>query len=201
MAQGLHDSIAQSLSYLNLQVQLLESAVSKNQPPAIEQHLGAIKHGIQESYEDVRELLLNFRTRLSEQDFTSAVQMLLQRFEEQAQVETRLTMTGEGAPLSPRQQLQVIFILQEALSNVRKHAQASAVNIGIRNDNDFTMSIQDDGKGFDAQAIAHKQSRHVGTSIMNERATQIHAQVHITSQVGQGTQVQLTLPHAQRVVL
>ena len=201
MAQGLHDSIAQSLSYLNLQVQLLESAVTKQEATAINTHLGAIKHGIQESYEDVRELLLNFRTRLSEQDFNSAVHMLLQRFEEQSHVQTRLHMTGSGAPLSPRQQLQAIFILQEALSNVRKHAQAHQVEIDIQNHEDFNMLIKDDGVGFDAQAIAHKKSRHVGTSIMTERAAQIHAHIHITSHVGQGTQVQLTLPNAQRVVL
>ena len=201
MAQGLHDSIAQSLSYLNLQIQMLESAIQNQEPQAVDEYLTSIKHGISESYEDVRELLLNFRTRLSEQDFNSAVHMVLQRFEAQSHVQTRLSMTGEGVPLSPRQQLQVIFILQEALSNVRKHAQATLVVIDIDNQTDFNLRIMDNGVGFDAQSVAHKQSRHVGTSIKQERARQIHAHIQITSQVGQGTQVQLTLPNAQRVVL
>ncbi len=201
MAQGLHDSIAQSLSYLNLQVQMLESAIQDKQSQAMDEYLTSIKHGISESYEDVRELLLNFRTRLSEQDFSSAVHTVLQRFEAQSHVQTRLNIVGEGAPLSPRQQLQVIFILQEALSNVRKHARATLVSIDIDNQADFNLRIVDNGVGFDAQAVADKRLRHVGTSIMQERAIQIHAQVNITSQTGQGTQVHLTLPNAQRVVL
>ena len=201
MAQGLHDSIAQSLSYLNLQIQMLESAIKDKESKAVDEYLASIKHGVAESYEDVRELLLNFRTRLSEQDFNSAIHMVLQRFEAQSHVQTRLNMTGEGVPLSPRQQLQVIFILQEALSNVRKHAQATLVEIEINNQDDFNLRIVDNGAGFDAQSVAHKQSRHVGTSIMQERARQIHAHIHITSQVGQGTQVHLTLPNVQRVVL
>ena len=180
---------------------MLESAVQNQESQAVDEYLTSIKHGIAESYEDVRELLLNFRTRLSEQDFNSAVHMVLQRFEAQSHVQTRLSMMGEGVPLSPRQQLQVIFILQEALSNVRKHAQATQVEIDIDNQDDFNLRIVDNGVGFDAQSVAHKQSRHVGTSIMQERARQIHAHIQITSQVGQGTQVQLTLPNAQRVVL
>lgn len=201
MAQGLHDSIAQSLSYLNLQTQMLESAIKDKEPKAVDEYLTSIKHGVSESYEDVRELLMNFRTRLPEQDFNSAVQMVLQRFEEQSHVEVRLNMTGNGVLLSPRQQLQTIFILQEALSNVRKHAQATLVIIDIDNQADFILHIVDNGVGFDAQAVAHKQPRHVGTSIMQERASQIHAHLHITSQVGQGTQVQLILPNAQRLTL
>ena len=200
MAQGLHDSIAQSLSYLNLQIQMLESAIQNKESKAIDEYLSSIKHGISESYEDVRELLLNFRTRLSEQDFNSAVRVVLQRFEAQSHVETRLTLTGEGILLSPRQQLQVIFILQEALSNVRKHAQATLVIIDIDNQADFNLRIADNGVGFDAQTLTSKQLSHVGTSIMQERASQIHAHVSITSQIGQGTQVELNLPKTQRIV-
>lgn len=200
MAQGLHDSIAQSLSYLNLQTQMLESAIKDQEPKAVDEYLASIKHGVSESYEDVRELLLNFRTRLSEQDFNSSVQMVLQRFEVQSQVEVRQNMKGNGM-LSPHQQLQIIFILQEALSNVRKHAQATLVVVDIDNHVDFNLCITDNGVGFDAQSVVHKQLHHVGTSIMQERASQIHAHINITSQVGQGTQVQLTLPNAQRIVL
>lgn len=201
MAQGLHDSIAQTLSYLNLQTQMMESALQSQQYDDAQEYLMSIKSGVQESYDDVRELLLNFRTRLAEQNFNEAVQTVLKRFEAQAKVPTRLNVYGVGAHLMPQQQLQVIFILQEALSNVRKHAQAHEVNIDISNQENFIMTITDDGCGFDAQNVAHKQSRHVGTKIMQERAHKIHAQLNIHSQPGQGTQVSLYLPATQRAVL
>lgn len=201
MAQDLHDSIAQSLSYLNLQTQMMESALHSKQYEDAEEYLASIKNGVQESYDDVRELLLNFRTRLAEQDFSASVQTVLQRFESQTQIPARLTCVGDGARLSPQQQLQVIFILQEALSNARKHAQANEVQITMTNQDDFQLTIEDDGQGFNAQTLAQKQSGHVGTHIMQERANSIHAQLDIQSEVGRGTRVSLHLPANQRVIL
>ncbi|TDR31536.1 histidine kinase [Hydromonas duriensis] len=200
IAQGLHDSIAQSLSFLNLQVQMLEAAMQKEAWLEAKENLSFIKNGVQESYDDVRELLLNFRTRLSKQDFTEAVQTLLNRFEQQVSVQAHLTLIGDGSPLSPQQQLQVVFILQEALSNVRKHAQAQHVHVTIDNQDDFLMTIVDDGQGFDAEKIKTKRTQHVGTAIMQERAHLIHAQVTLESKIGQGTRVKLILPKIERVL-
>lgn len=198
MAQGLHDSIAQSLSFLNLQVQMLESALGDTQDEQARENLAFIKTGVQECYEDVRELLLNFRTRISKEDFPDAVNTLLKRFEQQARVLTQYQLRGNGLPLNPEQQLQVIFILQEALSNVRKHAQAHRVDIDIDNHDDFVMRISDDGCGFDAAVLAARQARHVGLSIMQERASRINARIQIENRVGGGTTVTLTLPHTER---
>lgn len=199
MAQGLHDSIAQSLSFLNLQVQMLESALASGEREQASENLAFIRDGVQECYEDVRELLLNFRTRISRQDFPDAVRTLVERFQRQTQVEARLEMTGDGLPLDPQQQLQVIFILQEALSNVRKHAEASRVSIQIHNDHDFVMTIHDNGRGFDAAQVAEKKLRHVGMSIMEERARRIRSRVHIHSVPGSGTTLELLLPKEERL--
>ena len=198
MAQGLHDSIAQSLSFLNLQVQMLESAIANGETEQAQENLGFIRTGVQECYEDVRELLLNFRTRINKEDFADAVRTVLSRFEQQAQVPTQLNMLGNGLPLDPQQQLQVIFILQEALSNVRKHAQAQHVSIDIRNEADFVMTIRDDGCGFDEQRFEARKSRHVGLSIMQERAARIHGNIAIRPLPRNGTEVRLTLPHTER---
>lgn len=198
MAQGLHDSIAQSLSFLNLQVQMLESALGDTHDEQARENLAFIKTGVQECYDDVRELLLNFRTRISKENFPDAVNTLLKRFEQQTRVLTQHQLRGNGLPLDPEQQLQVIFILQEALSNVRKHAQANRVDIDINNQDDFVMRISDDGCGFDAAMLAARQARHVGISIMQERASRINAHIRIDSRDGGGTTVTLTLPHTER---
>ncbi|UTH73230.1 type IV pili methyl-accepting chemotaxis transducer N-terminal domain-containing protein [Chromobacterium sp. IIBBL 290-4] len=198
MAQGLHDSIAQSLSFLNLQTQMLEDAMNSREEDMARENLAFIRAGVQECYEDVRELLLNFRTRISKQEFPEAVNTLLQRFEQQTRIPASLELRGEGKPLDPQQQLQVFFILQEALSNVRKHADASAVKVEIDNDASFRMSIQDNGRGFSPEQLAAKAARHVGVSIMQERANRIHSRIQIHSQPDHGTTVELTLPKEER---
>ncbi len=205
MAQGLHDSIAQTLSFLNMQVQILEDALNNQQDEQAQENLAFIKNGVQESYEDVRELLLNFRTRLNKQDFVEAARNVLQRFEQQARITTRLNIQGGECWLSPQQQLQVIFILQEALSNVRKHAQAQNVRVDIHHQanaaGDFVMSIEDDGIGFEANTLENKRTRHVGTAIMHERAHLVNASVQIHSHLGRGTRVELILPGKEHVTL
>ncbi|QEL54358.1 type IV pili methyl-accepting chemotaxis transducer N-terminal domain-containing protein [Chromobacterium paludis] len=199
MAQGLHDSIAQSLSFLNLQTQMLEDAMQRSEEEQARESLAFIRAGVQECYEDVRELLQNFRARISKQEFPEAVQTLLQRFEQQTRVPTRLDMRGDGKPLDPQQQLQVFFILQEALSNIRKHAEASLVEVEIDNAASFHMRIRDNGRGFEAERLETMSARHVGMSIMQERASRIHSQIQIRSTPQHGTTVELTLPKEERV--
>ncbi|POZ64077.1 type IV pili methyl-accepting chemotaxis transducer N-terminal domain-containing protein [Chromobacterium alticapitis] len=199
MAQGLHDSIAQSLSFLNLQTQMLEDAMKRSEEEQARESLAFIRAGVQECYEDVRELLQNFRTRISKQEFPEAVQTLLQRFEQQTRVPARLEMRGDGKALDPQQQLQVFFILQEALSNIRKHAEASLVEVEIDNAASFQMRIRDNGRGFEAERLETMSARHVGMSIMQERAKRIHSQIHIRSTPQHGTTVELTLPKEERV--
>lgn len=201
IAQGLHDSIAQSLSFLNLQVQMLQTAITNKDSAQIEKTLTFIQQGIQESYEDVRELLLNFRTKFSKEGFREVVQKLLDRFKLQTKVDVDFIKTGNGPSLNPQQQLQVIFILQEALSNIRKHARCNHVKIVFTNEEQFIMSISDNGCGFDKDIVEKKKVRHVGLSIMGERAAQIASTVEITSELNKGTTITLTIPKEQRGIL
>ena len=179
LAQGLHDSIAQALSFLNLQVQFLSDAIRTNDVALRDESLSAIRTGVQECYEDVRELLLNFRERLHKEGFIEGVRTVIDRFEGQSRMNARLRVSGRGPQLTPRQKLQVIFIIQEALSNVRKHAQASSVKVSVRNEDDLTVEIVDDGVGIDQAVVEERKSQHVGLSIMQERASRIGAVVTV----------------------
>lgn len=199
LAQGLHDSIAQALSFLNLQVQLLDDGIKHKDDQLRDESLEAIKAGVQESYEDVRELLLNFRERLHKGGFVEGVKSVIDRFEGQAHVCARLTVRGAGPDLTERQQLQVIFIIQEALSNVRKHAEAANVDVEIDNEEDLVVSIEDDGIGIDERLVSARKGQHVGLSIMAERASRIGASVDVARVSPEGgTRVVLTLPAAAR---
>ncbi|MDE2597994.1 MAG: type IV pili methyl-accepting chemotaxis transducer N-terminal domain-containing protein [Rhodocyclaceae bacterium] len=200
VAQGLHDSIAQGLNYLNMQVQMLESAVRRDALDEIREIVPRLHNGVDESYQDVRELLLNFRSKLEAGELRKAVGDTLARFERQAGIAVHLDMKeAEGAPLPPEQQLQVLFVLQEALSNVRKHAHADEVTVRITNRRDFELHIEDNGRGFDTGEVnARSDKQHIGLNIMRERAVRMHAELSIESTAGSGTRVRLTLPQSER---
>ena len=200
VAQGLHDSLAQGLNFLNLQTQMLGSAVQQRRWDEVEEIVPLLKTGVSESYQDVRELLQNFRTRLGEESLRKAVDDTIGRFRRQTGLNVELHLDDrDGAPLHPDQQLQVLFILQEALSNVRKHAYASKVTVRIDNHRDFGMSIRDDGEGYDPQEVAERSETHVGLSIMRERAARLGGQLQMCSAPGQGTEVSLCLSQSDRL--
>jgi two-component system nitrate/nitrite sensor histidine kinase NarX len=200
LAQGLHDSIAQGLNFLNLQVQMLEDSLKRDDIEEIHDITPLLRAGIQESYEDVRELLLNFRTRLQDSNLESEMRNVVSKFQRQTGVHATIEIVGDGAQLAPEQQLQVLFILQEALSNVRKHAQASEVNVKVDNNRDFVMTVHDDGAGFDMTTVAQKGDGHVGLRIMHERAERLAALFSITSSNEQGTTIALHLKREERLV-
>lgn len=198
LAQNLHDSIAQTLSFVNLQVQMLDGALKAKNQEQIDDGIRQIKAGVQECYDDVRELLLNFRTRVYKEELEELVKSVLERFERQTRVTTHLTIQNEGSDLTSAQKLQVIFILQEALSNVRKHAHAQTVMVNIRNNENFEMTVMDDGVGIDPKVLNERKQSHVGLSIMRERAQKVNARIEIESDIDQGTTVRLILPKEGR---
>ncbi|WP_169169697.1 type IV pili methyl-accepting chemotaxis transducer N-terminal domain-containing protein [Acidovorax sp. SRB_24] len=193
LARELHDSIAQSLAFLKIQSQLLRDAVAKNNISGRDRSLAELDVGVRECYADVRELLVHFRTRTSAEDIEAALRTTLSKFEHQTGIATELAMDGHGLPLAPDVQIQVLHMLQEALSNVRKHAHASRVQLRAQRHPHWRFEVQDDGVGFDMVATA-PESVHVGLGIMHERARGIGAHVHVRSAPGQGTTVCIELP-------
>jgi two-component system nitrate/nitrite sensor histidine kinase NarX len=197
LARELHDSIAQSLAFLKIQVQLLRSAILKNDSPKTNVALSELDSGLKESIADVRELLLHFRTRTQADDIDRAVQETLQKFQHQTGLQVSSKTIGEGLPLPQDMQTHVLHVLQEALSNVRKHAGARSVEIEIHKGEPWRFLVRDDGVGFDL--LGSRSELQVGLKIMRERADQIGATVAIDSAVGQGTTVTLRVPTAMPV--
>lgn len=194
VAQGLHDSIAQGLSYLKMQVQLLDNAVRERDLDEIGELVPLLAGGVEESYEDVRELLLNFRTRLGPGALRPAVEDTVARFQRQSDATAMLDYREEGgAPLPADQQLQVLFILQEALSNIRKHAEAQVVQVTVVNGRDFRLLVEDDGIGYDPADLDSAGESHVGFHIMRERARHLAATLKLDSSPGHGARVELVL--------
>ena len=196
LAQELHDSIAQSLAFLNLQAQMLGDALDENNLQEARAGLREIREGIEESYDDVRELLVHFRTRFGESDVETAIRALLTRFENDTGVKARFHTAGTGVPLSPEIQIQVLHIVQECLSNVRKHSSARHVSVEMEKGQTYVFRVSDDGLGFDASAPGTEEG-HVGLAIMRERAQRIGGTIRVDSIPASGTRIALSLPIVQ----
>ena len=193
LARELHDSIAQSLAFLKIQTQLLHDAVARGDEAKRDRSIGELNVGVRECYSDVRELLVHFRTRTSEEDIESALRATLSKFEHQTGMVTTLGMVGHGLPLAQDVQIQVLHMVQEALSNVRKHSGATRVELRVYRHPRWRFEVQDNGIGFDVGAVP-PDSVHVGLGIMRERAHRIGAMVQVESTPGAGVRVCIELP-------
>jgi two-component system nitrate/nitrite sensor histidine kinase NarX len=197
LAQELHDSIAQALAFLNLQTQMLRKALAESDPRESMRILDEIQAGVQESYSDVRELLVHFRTRIAEGDVEHGIRTLLARLERQTGVRAEFRGSGTAVPLPAADQLQVMHILQEAVSNIRKHAHATRVEVELARGPDYVFTVRDDGRGFDPQRAEGDADAHVGLSIMRQRAARVGGTVTVRSQPGRGTEIVLHVPLAR----
>jgi two-component system, NarL family, nitrate/nitrite sensor histidine kinase NarX len=192
IARELHDSIAQSLAFLKMQVDVLRSALRSHDSMLTDQTVEDIAVGVRESYADVRELLMHFRTRTSDSDIESALRTTLRKFEHQTGIAPTLRLQGHGIELPSDTQLQVLHIVQEALSNIRKHSQATKVEVIVQRHPLWRFEVQDNGCGFDDETRASDET-HVGLRIMRERAERIGATLQIDSEASGGTRVVLAL--------
>ena len=194
LARELHDSIAQSLSFLKIQAGLLRDDLKRQDPARVDRTLAELDAGIRESVADVRELLMHFRTRTNTEDIAPALRTTLTKFEHQTGLTTHLAIEGDGLPLPADVQVQVLHVVQEALSNVRKHARAREVWVEVQQSPPWRVEVRDDGRGFDDGRPLADDETHVGLRIMRERAQRIGASVEVASVPGSGTCVVLTLP-------
>ncbi|MDO9237660.1 MAG: type IV pili methyl-accepting chemotaxis transducer N-terminal domain-containing protein [Aquabacterium sp.] len=192
LAQELHDSIAQSLAFLKIQMKLLRDAMARADQAAIDATMTELDAGVRESYNDVRELLLHFRVRTHTEDIEPALRETLSKFDLQSGLRSHLSMDAQGLPLPSDVQIQVLHIVQEALSNVRKHAHARQVWVDVKTQPSWCVSVRDDGCGFEV-AAPPPDGTHVGLSIMKERALRIGGSLHFESNP-MGTRIELQLP-------
>ncbi|WP_290905043.1 type IV pili methyl-accepting chemotaxis transducer N-terminal domain-containing protein [Aquabacterium sp.] len=192
LAQELHDSIAQSLAFLKIQMGLLRSAQAQGDQAGVQAAMSELDTGVRESYNDVRELLLHFRVRTESGRLDLALRETLSKFELQSGLSGHLSCKDDGVPMPADVQIQVLHIVQEALSNVRKHAKARQVWVDVQAHPGWVIRVRDDGQGF-ATAQGPADGTHVGLSIMRERAERIGATLAVNSGP-QGTEVCLRLP-------
>jgi signal transduction histidine kinase len=194
ISSELHDGLAQVLGYVITKSQATRQLLRKITDA--NDYLVELEDVAQDLYTDTREAILGLRTAASgDRGMVSALKEYAARFNQMHGIKTELT-TGEHAipSLSPQVELQAIRITQEALSNARKHAEATRATIKMNaRDDEVTIIVEDDGRGFDLEATKDDWTK-FGLRNMRERAKSIHSNLNIESTLEKGTRVTLSIP-------
>lgn len=193
LARELHDSLAQSLTYLKIQATRLAMALDQNDQSQAQTVVGELREGISSAYRQLRELLTTFRLKMDERGLNGALEATVEEFRARGSTVVELDNRLPAALLTPNEEIHVLQIVREALSNVIRHADAQHawVRLVLRGDL-VEVEIVDDGRGIGAR---DQGVRHYGHSIMRERAQTLGGELELTSAVGGGTRLRLRFHH------
>jgi len=198
IAREMHDSVGQVLGYVNTKAQAVRMLLGAGRTREAEAQLMQLEDAARDVYADLREAILNLRTPASPgQGLLAAVQEYVRRFSDLSGIETRLLVSGDPARFAfgPTTDLHLLRIIQEALTNVRKHALARRAWVRFSEDGGrVTVSIADDGVGIQARASQGRAWAGFGLQTMRERAEAVGGALAIRPREGSGTTVEITLP-------
>lgn len=192
MARDLHDSLGQNLGYLRLKFDEWASKGDELYTASLKRDLIEMRDVANDAYELVRNILAAARPSNST-DLASALLAQARLFGHRAHFEISLTTEGQPRTLSPVVQQQVLYIFQEALSNVEKHARADRVDFNlVWTEEQLLIKLTDNGCGFETNAP--RSTGHYGLTIMQERAEDIQSFLSVSSTPGHGATLVLQLP-------
>ena len=202
LANELHDSLAQTLASLRLQVNMLGDSLEQGALSAKARlDLERLRGGLDEANRELRSLLANFRAPLDKRGLVPALERITEGFRQATGLHVLFQNNTRPIELPVAGELQVIRIAQEALANIRKHARAQTVRVLLasRLDGGQALLVEDDGVGFRLPAAEGQEGEHIGLSIMRDRARRIGAELRIESEPEEGTRVELhfSLPERQ----
>jgi two-component system nitrate/nitrite sensor histidine kinase NarX len=187
----LHDSLAQSLIGMRLQAKLLGEYLARKDLGRAQYEAGRLRRAVEQANDDVRELLTNYRLKIGEGGLAQTLAELLERFRRDTGIAVFFQNECPVLDLAPAQEIQVFYIVQEALTNIRKHSGAHNVRLLLNSQDDlYTVLIEDDGLGMSGSAEA-SPGEHAGLAIMRERTERLAGQIVIESEPGEGTRIVL----------
>jgi signal transduction histidine kinase len=200
IAHEMHDGLAQVLGYVNTKVQAAEMYIKREKTEEAGAQLRELATAARQAYSDVRESIIDLRTLPGvDQNFESVIREYVERWEEMTGIPVDLDIES-GVQLRATHELQLVRIVQEALTNVRKHAKATRARVEIRRERQSIVAvISDEGVGFNSTARARTEFPQFGLSTMRERAESIGGTLAIESVPGTGTTVRFELPMGEAV--
>jgi two-component system nitrate/nitrite sensor histidine kinase NarX len=188
----LHDSLAQSLVGMRLQLKLLGESLDRRDFGGAQYEARRLRHAMERANADLRELLTNYRLKLDEGGLAQTLEQLVARFSRETGIAVFFQNECRTLELTPAQEIQLFFIVQEALANIRRHSGAQNVRILLDHEAElYTVLIEDDGLGMAEVEDGEAGGAHAGLAIMRERTERLHGQIVIESEPGEGTRIVL----------
>ncbi|MBI3361639.1 MAG: HAMP domain-containing protein [Chloroflexi bacterium] len=199
LARELHDGVAQVLGYVNTKAMAARLLLRRGETAGAADQLRQLEEAARGVFVDLRQAILDLKTTVNgERGFLRALEQYVERFREQSGISTDLVL-GEGMgalELLPESEVHLLRIIQEALTNVRKHAAAAHawVRFDLNGGRAISLTVGDDGRGFDPAVTDRDRRPHFGLHTMRERAEAVGGTFAVTSTPGGGTRVVVTLP-------
>lgn len=198
IARELHDGLAQVLGYINTQTLAIRKLLASGRAKEAEAQLQVMEEAARQVYADVREAILGLSTSLDDPGgLIPSLRKYLARYSEMANLAVELDASPEAQALRlpAMAEIQLMRIVQEALSNCRKHAGATAVRVAFLAEGGALLAeIADDGQGFDAERPGRPGWPRFGLQTMHERAQAIEGTFEVVSRPGRGTTVRVRVP-------
>jgi two-component system nitrate/nitrite sensor histidine kinase NarX len=197
MANEVHDSLAQGLTYMRMRMSLLRDAVREGDHVRAFKYWSDVDISLTNAHRRLRELITYFRSRMDPQGLLHALQETSQTFLDRTGVALEFANRVPDLDLPVGREVQVFHIVQEALANVCKHANARQARLTLdRKDAGYEIVVEDDGTGMPPEVASGERgdAGHYGIAIMRERARRLGGEVTVESAPGVGTRVRLYFP-------
>ncbi len=203
LAAEIHDSLAQTLLAMRYQTTLLSEKLKSDGYDDIYEDVLKINGSIEEANEEVRGLIRENRSPLSEHRYAESLQLVIDQFSQGSGIPVFFQSDDPLIRFTPREESALQRIIGEALNNAKKYAKASTIRVYLQRDSSGVRRIlvEDDGIGFQQKVVPEDHNvksidngAHIGLTIMQERALNIGAQLFIESEEGEGTRISITMP-------
>ena len=194
LARDIHDTLAQGFTSIVMHLEAADQALPDDLD-TLQKHLDRARGTARTSLEEARRVVHALRPHsLDQRSLPDAIERTAVRWQEETGIPLTTTTTGDPIPLHPDIEVTLLRATQEALANIRKHAQATAVQLTLSYMDDVVvLDVQDNGVAF-AGAAASPLSGGYGLQAMRERAEQCGGSVTLESEPGEGTTVVVSIP-------
>jgi two-component system sensor histidine kinase DegS len=196
VAQDIHDGVNQLLVGAMLELKSARNRLSLDNLPGVENSLEAVQNILHRVEAEIRQVIYDLHPpTLDALGLAPAIRRYAERFEQYSNIPCEVTVLGEPVRLTPHAEICIYRLMQEALQNVSAHSQARWAKVSLNFSPDrLSLTIQDNGRGFELETVQQNGLGHLGLFSMRERAERLHGRLTIQSQSGQGTTVELTIP-------
>ena len=199
LANELHDSLAQTLASLKFQVRILDEILQPSSDYMAITTIEKVEHGLDEAYTELRELMAHCRVPIEKQGLIKVLERAVSKFKEDTDIRILLQCDCEAPYVPAHMEMNAFRIVQEALTNIKKHANATIVRLLLKNTDDhYQILIENDGQGFNKETIISESEagKHLGLTIMQERALHLGGELKIESEPDEGTRVELNFNYS-----